>query len=95
MVSLERTTPARPVRASQESRLPRPTLRAVPGVPGTRAERPPGVPRKLRTIVAGVRGGSRRTAVAVGVCASVSPCGPGPSRLRVRGPVPALTSKHC
>ena len=50
------TTSARPMRRSQESRPPRPTLRAVPGVRAGLRRAPMGVARKRRS-VAGVRAG--------------------------------------
>lgn len=88
-----RTLSPRPVRASQDSRLPRPTLSAVPGVLRAAEPKPPrscrGVARKLRS-VAGVRGG-RRSSVAGVRAAAIAPARPpGPRRLRVRGTVPAM-----
>ena len=50
------TTLARPIRRSQESRPPRPTLRAVPGVRAGLRRAAAGVARKRRR-VAGVRAG--------------------------------------
>lgn len=84
------TTSARPVRASQEVRLPRSTLSAVPGVVPRAAEpKLPrscgGVARKPRS-VPGVRGGRRSSVAGVRIAAAAAP---GPRRLLLRCPVPA------
>ncbi len=88
-----RTFSLSPVRASQDSRLPRPTLSAVPGVPPrAAAPKPPrswmGVTRKPRA-VAGVRGGRRCSVAGVRAAAMAPAKPPGPRRLRVRSTVPA------
>lgn len=55
-IALGHTTLARPMRRSQESRPPRPTLRAGPGVRAGLRRAAMGVARKRRS-VAGVRAG--------------------------------------